>query len=814
MLLRNSIPGMLLAFALAACATEGAPDAALGRDAGDTADASALGANSSAQPHGTSGSANPGGSDTANSPADTVTAMVTSAATGSVTAPGGTHQDPDAATSADGGSAAPPLPDAGNGLVNGQGGTVAGEDSQVVIPAGALDGTIQIVIEPGSDVAEDGEWTYSPAGNPVRFGPSGTTFSEPVAVTLTFAPELVGDRPDLFVIAHRDDLTQEVTFIHPDSVDGTLVTVSATSFSTFQPVMFTELMTGVVLDRDTNQPIDGAEVFFYGSGTGTVTTDALGIYSFTIEDISSFGGGLSGELYIGTDGYFQAPAITVSDLGTQPTLPFVGDATLQASAPLITGSVTDAVSGSPIVGADVHFTRNPMSLFRGGGTTVGVTTDANGEYAVDASFFTESSGDFTVNFDVDAPGHLGASHSVTFSSGPITHDFVLNSSAGDLISGVVRDRNTNNPIPGAEVFFYGNGTGSTTTDANGVYTFVISDLATFGGALSGTVYIGTDGYFQAPPITVPDLGTEPSLPFNADATLLPSGALVTGIVTDAVSSLPIAGVDVKFTRSPPSTFRGGGTTVQVTTDANGAYAIDPSFFAETNQDLSVNFLVDVDGYLGVASHLTFATGPMTQDFALNSSAGTLMTGVVRDRNTNNPIPGAEVFFYGSGTGNVVADSNGVYAFTIDDLRTFGGGFSGTLYIGTDGYFQAPLVTVDELGTQPSLPVVADVTLLASGPLVTGRVTDVDTGLPLAGATVNFNRTPMSTFRGGGTTVGVSTDANGDYAIDASFFAENPSGDFSVHLMVGASGYLGATRDTNFNGGPVVEDVELKSGLGP
>src|SRR5207302_2175980 len=52
------------------------------------------------------------------------------------------------------------------------------------------------------------------------------------------------------------------------------------------------LITGTVRDRATGHPIANAQVFFYGGGYGTVHTDTNGKYTFTLDQIQSFGGAL------------------------------------------------------------------------------------------------------------------------------------------------------------------------------------------------------------------------------------------------------------------------------------------------------------------------------------------------------------------------------------------------------------------------------------------------------------------------------------------------------------------------------------------
>lgn len=87
--------------------------------------------------------------------------------------------------------------------------------------------------------------------------------------------------------------------------------------------------------------------------------------------------------------------------------------------------------------------------------------------------------------------------------------------------------------------------------------------------------------------------------------------------------------------------------------------------------------------------------------------------------------------------------------------------------------------------------------------------DASTGLGIAGATVSFNRNPMSTFLGGGVTESVQTGADGSYAIDSSYFNESGlTSGFSVNLMVNASGYLGESISRSFSGYPITQDFNL------
>jgi uncharacterized protein (TIGR03437 family) len=578
---------------------------------------------------------------------------------------------------------------------------------------------------------------------------------------------------------------------------------------------YQNVLAGVVRDGATGQPIAGARLFFYGSGYAFATTDSNGVYSLTGPDITSFGGALSGNLYVGAAGYFESSA-SVPDLSAQPSLPVVLDFALRPGGTIVRGVVRDAVSNAPVGGATLLFYRNPMCTFLGGGTQVSVTSAADGTYAIDSSYFNESglTSGFSLNIQVNATGYLGANRPVnTFTAYPRTEDIVLTPTSGAVLRGMVTNRNTGQPIAGAQLFFYGSGYGYATADSNGVYSFRSQDISSFGGALSGNLYVGAAGYFESL-ADVPDLGSQHSLPVVRDFALRPGGAIVRGVVRDAVSNAPVGGATVLFSRTPMCTFRGGGTQVSVTSAADGTYAIDSSYFNESGvtSGFSLSIQVNATGYLGVNRAVnTFTAYPRTEDIVLTPTNGPVLRGRVSDLNTGQPIPGAQLFFYGSGYAFATADSNGVYSYRLQDISSFGGALSGTLYVGAVGYFESN-ASVPDLGAQPSLPVVRDFTLRPGGTIVRGVVRDAVSNAPVGGATVLFSRSPMCTFRGGGTQVSVTSAADGTYAIDSSYFNESGlTSGFSLSIQVNATGYLGATRPVNtFTAYPRTEDIALVS----
>ena len=140
------------------------------------------------------------------------------------------------------------------------------------------------------------------------------------------------------------------------------------------------------------------------------------------------GGALSGNLYAGATGYFEALVVLVEDLNNQPVLPVVEDFSLIASDPLVTGYVRDSSTGLGIPGATVNFYTIPMSNFRGDETAEEeIQTDANGYYSIDASYFNESglTSEFGIAFRINADGYSEEMDTIYFTTYPVTQNFNL-----------------------------------------------------------------------------------------------------------------------------------------------------------------------------------------------------------------------------------------------------------------------------------------------------------------------------------------------------------------------------------------------------
>ena len=158
-------------------------------------------------------------------------------------------------------------------------------------------------------------------------------------------------------------------------------------------------------------------------------------------------------------------------------------------------------------------------------------------------------------------------------------------------------------------------------------------------------------------------------------------------------------------------------------------------------------------------------------------------------------------FEGSAFGTTVTDADGAYAFTSGDLHSHDGSVSGTLYVGKVSYFEAahPIASV---------PASQDVVLKAGGPVLTGTITDLATGAPIAFAMVAvIGGSPLSKL--GGNAV---TKADGTYQMDSSCFNESAlESSFAIDLMVDARGYQSATASASFTAYPAVRDIALTAG---
>jgi len=222
-------------------------------------------------------------------------------------------------------------------------------------------------------------------------------------------------------------------------------------------------LTGTVTDAETGEPIEGATVTLDCHGTvRTVLTDANGTYTFTdvplcfcLKNLSA-----SKDGYVGVEMQVAVGEETVQDIALEPV-----DDGSDTEGGTLGGTVTDADTGSPIEGALVRLGYHETAR-----TTL---TGADGKYV----FTDVQLCRCLKNLSVTKDGYVGQDIPIGVSEVTV-QDFVLEPVEDDpihdggVVTGVVRDSSTGNPIEGATVTIEHDGmTRIVLTGADGKYTF-------------------------------------------------------------------------------------------------------------------------------------------------------------------------------------------------------------------------------------------------------------------------------------------------------------------------------------------------------
>ena len=313
-------------------------------------------------------------------------------------------------------------------------------------------------------------------------------------------------------------------------------------------------ITGSVTDATSDQPVGGATVSYSG---GSTTSDAAGHYAFSAVAEGNY------TLTAAASGHGSASRAVAVAAGASVTQDFA----LPPSPGAITGTVTDAVSNTPIGGASVSYS---------GGSAV---TDSAGQYTLSGV----PVGTYTL--DAGASGYVNQSQLVTVTTGSTsTQDFALALSA--TITGTVTDAGNRQPISGATVSYSG---GSAMTDATGHYT--LSGMAA--GTYSVTAAAAGHAS-QTQSLTVTGGATS-----TQDFALPASPGTITGTVTDAGSGQAISGATVSYS---------GGSAA---TDGAGHYTLS-GVPAGT-----ITLTAGASGYVGQTRTVIVTGGSTTiQDFGL------------------------------------------------------------------------------------------------------------------------------------------------------------------------------------------------------
>ena len=459
-------------------------------------------------------------------------------------------------------------------------------------------------------------------------------------------------------------------------------------------------ISGQVTDAGNGSPIAGAVVT---DGTRTTTTDAVGQY--TLNDVPPG----TYEVTASKEGYESSSlAVTVLEEATA-----VADFVLNEVVVFgtITGSVTDAEDGSPIVGVVVS-----------DGTRM-TTTDAAGKYTI------ADVPPGTYEVTASKEGYESSSLTVAVLEG---NSAVANFSLSEIIlpgsiTGSVTDAENGSPIAGATVT---DGTRTATTDSLGKYTIAAVPAGIYEVAAS------KEGYESSSlTVTVSERATAVA---NLSLNEIVIPGTIAGTVTDAKDGAPIVGAVVS------------DVTRMTTTDATGKYTIadvPPGTYQVT---------ASKSGYHSSSLTVTVLEGTTNvADLSLSEIIvpGTI-TGMVSDAKDGSPIAGAVVT---DGTRTTTTDATGKYTIANVPPGTYQVTASKSSY-----HSSSLIVTVLEETTT-----VADFSLseIIVPSTISGMVSDAKDGSPIAGAAVSDGtRTTTTDATGKYTIAGVPP---GTYQVTAS-----------------------------------------------
>ena len=236
-----------------------------------------------------------------------------------------------------------------------------------------------------------------------------------------------------------------------------------------------------------------------------------------------------------------------------------------------------------------------------------------------------------------------------------------------------------------------------------------------------------------------------------------------GVVTDAETHAPIAGVEI-YVSNPES----GADVMTGTTDENGAFAL------KFKQLGTYNVLFKAAGYDMVSYEGTQFEGDMVGTAVEMQQTVYTFSGVVTDAETKAPIKGVEVYVSDPESGADVmtgtTDENGAFALKFKQLGTY------NVLFKASGY---DMVSSEEVPFEGNFDITVEMQKTVR--TFSGTVTDAESHAAIAGASVAL-------YKGENKVAEATTGADGSFEIKVKDLAV-----FS--LVVKAEGYEDFTFDT-------------------
>jgi 5-hydroxyisourate hydrolase-like protein (transthyretin family) len=521
-------------------------------------------------------------------------------------------------------------------------------------------------------------------------------------------------------------------------------------------------------------PLQSVQVMVYdsaGNSVATGTTNAAGVYTTT----PGLAAGTYRVQFAGVSGFLDQYYNGKNALGTADPVLVAGpgivgniNATL-ARGGAITGKVTRAGSGTPVVSADV-------SAFGNAGSGFG---------------FTNASGDFTVQglpsgvyqVEVSASDLVSARQTITVTAPNTT----TNTNSALAVGGVITGRVVNAasvPLNGITVYI-SNQDGSyqeyVSTNSNGIYKATGLPTGQYTAFFRPSQFIPE--VYNNKVTGTPDVinVTAPFTVTNINASL-DKGAVISGTVTDAQTGLPIEKVFVEVLDAD------GGRVETDFTDAVGKYEM-PSTLATGNYKVRFNaderfascaYVTEYnnDKLTLESADLIAVTAPNTHIINAALSRGSIIFGRVIDANTGAPVTNGFIRVYDAAGKNVMFGRLTFLGGYHTQTALPGGSYRVEFTDDAGGY-------IDEFWKdKPSLASADSVNLIApndagninfdvvKGGTISGKVIASDTGLP-------FTQGSIQVYDANGTAVGFAgIDPDGTYRVMNGL----PTGNYRVGVV--------------------------------
>lgn len=439
-------------------------------------------------------------------------------------------------------------------------------------------------------------------------------------------------------------------------------------------------------DRET--PIAGVPLSLTQTGDNewgqTTTSDANGTFSFSDVPLSAAGKITLETKIIDTWGdeipvdevpYFDMPngvEVVVSVLGSTVTVdiylePFpVGNLVLS-------GSVKNRLTNSAISGANLTIFYTLTDGQRRQSVSQTVSSNAQGLYSI-AGIGVEKNE--SIHFTVRKTGYKAEHYWINVNSGEtsrVRNVTLLPSSVGSgVYSGVVLDEN-NDPVPGANIYiqnltYYDSE--ETTTDENGEFTFTGLREGVYTVQTSKYVFFG--GYqrqlyeYQYSTVSIETSSSQLTNQTISVETTAAGSTTVRGKLINAATGAPIAGVGIQLHGAGGSTYE----AVEIVTGSDGVWEMTE--VPAGNYTLQYWIPSDTGEFINPPQQTFTVSNEDLIQLSTDEAAPLVPTGsslsiTVRDKNTKQPVAGANVTIWANNSNSVqysaVADSKGRALFT-------------------------------------------------------------------------------------------------------------------------------------------------------